>query len=360
MSLSTQLDARTKFWRMPEMVEKLLEYLDEISILSIVGVELLTMEVFQAATKTSKRFESKPLVKIIRKALGFGELGPQRALSSILSPRELEQHRAKVQRISRTLLAELNTPKPLQLEILDVICAEHKYVNRPHRQESVIRMSCSVHTYHSVSPLGFVLLEDCEGAIGSSEQRIRKIELTGPMHYALLLALVSRLTRQLVPVETLSWYSNTLEVGSKDQAVAFNSLLQKCDRVLNVATVRVCGDLQMEGWEALALALQKHRCHAKAIVSSKKRMLQARREDLRTIWEAMPGRPNRLRSCWAVEGKDMESNVHVEKRFDKTSVGLKAEEKSERAWAELQEFLDEPEPEEVQRRLRSGREFGEI
>ena len=37
MSLSTQEDAGTKFWRMPEMVEKLLEYLDEISILSIVS-----------------------------------------------------------------------------------------------------------------------------------------------------------------------------------------------------------------------------------------------------------------------------------------------------------------------------------
>ena len=346
---------------MPELVEKLLEYLDEISILSIVGVKLLTVEVLKTASGTSKRFKPKPLGKLIRKALGFGQ------------PQTLEEERTKVQRISRTLLAQLGSPQPLLQEFLDVICAEHKYVTGRLGHEYVIRMSCPLHTYHSVSAQGFILLEDCEGAIGSTEQRIRKIELAGCIEQSLisrirdgyirdtlLSSLVSRVTRQLVPVETLSWYSNTLEVGSKDQAVAFNSLLQKCDRVLNVATVRVCGDLQMEGWEALALALQKHRCHAKAIVSSKKRMLQARREDLRTIWEAMPGRPNRLRSCWAVEGKDMESNVHVEKRFDKTSVGLKAEEKSERAWAELQEFLDEPEPEEVQRRLRSGRELGEI
>ena len=46
--------------------------------------------------------------------------------------------------------------------------------------------------------------------------------------------------------------------------------------------------------------------------------------------------------------------------MEKRKSFFKAEEKSERAWAELQEFLDEPEPEEVQRRLRSGRELGEI
>ena len=154
-------------------------------------------------------------------------------------------------------------------------------------------------------------------------------------------------------------YPTDWKISSKDRAVALNSLLQRCDRVLNVGTVHICGELEMEGWEALAKALVKHPCHAKAIFSSKKRMLQARREDLKTIWEAMPGRPNGVRSSWAVEGRDMESKVHVEKRFNKTSAGLKAEEKSEKAWMELLEFLDEPEPEETSRRLRSGRELSD-
>ena len=88
MALSTQEDAGTKFWRMPELVEKLLEYLDEISILSIVGVKLLTVEVLQTASGASKRFESKPLGKLFRKALGFGQ------------PQTLGEQRTKVQRIS--------------------------------------------------------------------------------------------------------------------------------------------------------------------------------------------------------------------------------------------------------------------
>ena len=71
MSLATHEDAGTKFWRMPELVEKLMEYLDEISILSIVGLKLLTPEVLQAASANSKLFEPKLLRKLIRKVLGF-------------------------------------------------------------------------------------------------------------------------------------------------------------------------------------------------------------------------------------------------------------------------------------------------
>ena len=85
--------------------------------------------------------------------------------------------------------------------------------------------------------------------------------------------------------------------------------------MLNVGTVHICGELEMEGWEALAKALQKHPCHAE-IISPKERMLQARREDLRTIWEAMPGRLNGVHSSWVVEGRDTE-------RFNKASAELK-------------------------------------
>ena len=53
-------------------------------------------------------------------------------------------------------------------------------------------------------------------------------------------------------------------------------------------------------------------------------------------------------SCWTVEGR-----VSANLRFKKT------EEKSEDTWMELLEFLDHPEPEEVDKRLRSGREIRE-
>ena len=139
MSFPTQEDARSKFWRVPEMVKKLLEYLDEVSILSILEVKLLTVEVYQAASGTSKD-------KLIRKVLGFEP------------PQTFEQQRAKVQRISRNLLAQLDSPQPLLMELLDAICAEHKYVKIFCRWEnSAICISSPAHTYHKVSQNGFIL-----------------------------------------------------------------------------------------------------------------------------------------------------------------------------------------------------------
>ena len=350
--------AETKFWRMPELVEKLLEYLDEFSILSIVGLKLLTVEVLQAASGTSKRFEPKPLGKLIRKALGFGQ------------PQTFLQQREKVQRISSTLLAQLDSPQHLLLEVLDVICAEYMYVRRTAewRRTSVIRISCPLHTYHSVSPLGFILLEDCEVAIGinSTKQRVRKIELHGSWDYAdcfwetLLLALVARVHRQEVAVQTLAWHSDTFDINSLNWAVAFNALLQKCDQLLNLKIVKVRGEIGNEGWEALAKAMQRHPCRL-VFYTSKERMLQIRREDLRTIWEVLPTRPNgSTPSSWTVERRGMEGLVQTDKRFDKACEGPKAEEKSENTWMKLLEYLDEPEePEDAPRRLRSGRELTE-
>ena len=66
---ATEEDAGTKFWRMPELIEKLLEYLDELSILNIVGVRLLTVEVLQTASKKTE----EPLGKLVQKVLGLGQ-----------------------------------------------------------------------------------------------------------------------------------------------------------------------------------------------------------------------------------------------------------------------------------------------
>ena len=256
MSLATaEEDAGSKFWRMPEMIEKLLEYLDEDEVLTIVGVNLISVEVFKTASRTSQ-----PLGKLIWKALGFGQ------------PQLFEQEREKVQRMSNTLLAQLNSPDPLLLEVLDVICASNKYVIEMVQypgfsQESAIRISCPLHNDHLVSPLGFILLEDCEAAIGSTKQRVIKIDLGhGPycrndMRDTLISALVSRLVRQEVAAETLAWHNDTFEINNSYNTVpanlvgVFNALLQRCDHLLNLKTVKFRGELGVEGWRTLALAM---------------------------------------------------------------------------------------------------------
>ena len=173
MSLATtaQEDAETKFWRMPELIERLLEYLDEFSILSIVGLNLLTLEVLQTASRTSK-----PLPGLIRRVLRFDQR------------ESFEQQREKVRRFSNTLLAQ-SSSEPLLLEVLDVICFQHKYVGAwvPHpgihnvtnyNQKSVIKMSCPLHKgHHMVSPLGIILLEDCEAALAISSTKLSVIDI---------------------------------------------------------------------------------------------------------------------------------------------------------------------------------------
>ena len=180
-----------------------------------------------------------------------------------------------------------------------------------------------------------------------------RVENRNDMRETLILALVSRLARQEVDVETLAWHSDTLDIRSANQVAVFNALLllQKCDQLLNLQTVRVRGELGVEGWETLALAMQRHPCRV-VFYTSRGWMLQARREDLRSIWEALPVMPNgSAPSCCTVEGR-----VSTNKRFKKACAGPQAEEKSEDTWMELLEFLDHPEPEEVDRRLRSGRD----
>ena len=57
-------------------------------------------------------------------------------------------------------------------------------------------------------------------------------------------------------------------------------------RELKMRELKIDGDVGLRGWTALAKALDLHpTCCLWAVVSSSGAMLQARREDLRSIWE---------------------------------------------------------------------------
>ena len=350
-------DAQTKFWRIPELIERLLEYLNEFDILAIIGLKLLTVEVFQAASATAKHFEPKPLRKIIRKALRLD-------LPSYTAQRE------NVQRVATSLLAQLASPDQLLMEVLETICAEYKYV--PSSNHSVIRLGCPEHKYHSVTALGFILLEDCEKAvaIGSTKQRVRKIELAGAyfcsdiMDPLLELSLVSRMGRQGVAVETLSYplRYDTLQINSLASALTFQTLSENCDQLINLNTVKVHGKLGTVGWEALGKAMKKHPCRL-IFYTLKDWMVQATPEELRMIWQILPTRPNgSAPSFWHVKKSGRISPTEDGRKFFKACEGPRAEEISETNWAKLLDFLEEPE--ELKdlpgpRRLWSGKELDE-
>ena len=179
MSSSTQAGAERKFWQVPEMVEKLLEHLDVSGTLELAEVHELTLQILQGASGTLK-----PLV-----------IGRQ------LGQDTFEQQRVMVERAVLTITAKMEKPESLLVELLHVICAEHR------TDAITIQLTCPCcASPHSVSSFGFILLEDCEGALDSAEQHVKRISwddnLENFLMDPLLFALTSRLSRQNSSVGT--------------------------------------------------------------------------------------------------------------------------------------------------------------
>ena len=107
---------------------------------------------------------------------------------------------------------------------------------------------------------------------------------------------------------------------------------------------------EAEDWEALARIFERHP-GKRLFLSSKEVMLQARREDLKRIWDVLQTGQDGKPSVWSVEVKEIGLPVKI--KFTKMG------QKDEATWKELEELLDAPEPEEEPMRLRSGRELGE-
>ena len=86
------------------------------------------------------------------------------------------------------------------LPLLDIICERFPPTEDtngdPYRQEFYnIKVTCPSHKVHSVSVLGFQLLELVETANGSSEQSVELVDLRD-ISRPLISALISRVTRQ--------------------------------------------------------------------------------------------------------------------------------------------------------------------
>ena len=328
-----------KVLRIPEMVEHLLLYLDPTSILGLVGLNILSVETLESASQTKNM-----VYKLIKKVL---ELDQRKAF---------EDHREKVKVSSSNLLAQLENPTPLLLEFLHVILRESKHLDRlepPFCPHPLVSMSCPVHSEHRVTMRVFILLEDCEAAVGSAEQPVKEVLDPWCLYFpGWVSALNARASRQECPVTSLNIRFERI-FNTRFSAVLqdFAALVQKCDRVLNLEKVKILDDCtEAEDWEALARIFERHPSKM-LVLSSKEVMLQARREDLKRIWDALqPGQDGKP-SLWSVEVKEIGLPVKI--KF------TKMEQEDEATWKELEELLDAPEPEEEPMRLRSGRELVE-
>ena len=151
--------------------------------------------------------------------------------SSLHNEETLEQNRVGLRCLSNLLL-KMKNPTKLQLHLLEKVCERCP----PTSLNNCVQVSSPAHgqcatclsgTPHSVSALGFVLLEEIEGVFGSVEQKVEKILLPNLTH-PWLTALGSRVLRQEeMMMEFKMKNVENVECRELSHARAFCNLVEK-------------------------------------------------------------------------------------------------------------------------------------
>ena len=252
--------AEWKFWRIPELVERLLLFLDTGSTSRLAKVHPLTMEILQSPLGWRK---------LLRKSFPCDRM---------ILP--LEQHRVEIQHLIQ-ILKSMEDPKLPLLDLLDVIC--HQSVPMT-RDGGFIQVSCPSlgHTPHSVSPFCFSLLEEVEQSLGTAEQAIKEIQVH-KLENTWLSALSSRAARQEGMVMQL--YAYEVVCKSPEEAVALHNLLRRSQNV-SLGQLHIEGEIGEEGWAEIAKAVRLP-IRVREIRSPRHLMQSAKKADLKTIWDAL-------------------------------------------------------------------------
>ena len=263
------MDAAKKFWTIPELGEKLVSFLDPLSTLRLFQSNKMDEETMQ------KSLTSKTWSKLIRQS-------SVNELSRFDSNFEKQKEDVKVL-VKILHFVELEELRTFLMLLLDLICETN-----PGRH---LQMICPCRPDpHSISPEGFLLLEEVEGAFGSTEQSLQSIRSFGNSWHEseLLLAISSRMSRQKKETVTSIW-TCLVQVNDNSSVEAFINLLQGqrvSVRRLNLRNA----EFGEEGWQALAGALRgkpKDKLALDQVVISRQQDLtDVRRESIKDIWEA--------------------------------------------------------------------------
>ena len=302
-----EADAGDKFWRTPELVERLVTFLDVNSILCLAQCHKLTVRVLQGASVWNKLIkrscpDGSKLVRH-RHQIPYDTQSMKRRLAP---QREVMLHLVDI-------LKMVEEPKTHLLALTDLIVErfppfqdgtriQHNPDPDEENNESppmdlnslygpqLIQVTCSRHKSHAVSPLGYLLLEEAENAFGSVEHKIEGIVidfLEEPWLTTLSL-------RQQEAMGRFDTY--TVRCDNRKSTEVISSLIQRCPN-LNLWVLKIRGEIGAEGWGKLAKALHASPKVVRHIDTSKSVALGGRREDLRDIWESLGPR-----GSWSVLG----------------------------------------------------------
>ena len=285
--------ASKKFWEIPELLEMLLPHLDSASILELAKAHRPTIQILQCGSNWDKLIQRTSPYSA-RKSLGAVYLKGN-SDSSWLT-KNLEAKKAELLPLIK-MLAMMEDPQDCLVNLLDLICTRFpigesgrplRYVKAANGKTvpvpEAVKVTCPNHTSHKVSSLGFLLLEEVEGALGSAEQSVQWLgvaELEG----ILLSSLGARMRRQHHGVRNED--QDGSDRYSLQQAEDVLVIMKNCKRLIHFRQLHVFEDgASMEAWAALAKAVELHpgKCSMSA---TRKALLAGRREDLKVLWEAV-------------------------------------------------------------------------
>ena len=190
MSSVGQDNAGKKFWGNPDLVEKLLPYLDVFAIILLAESKIsCTIQILQKS--------SAVWTKLVRRTFPGNQTWSDHPSTGRYWNFVMERfHVEKIQTLHLTsILTMMDNPKSHTLDLLEIMCEKFPPIEK---SDFSIKLVCPCHqSQHSVSPLGFLLLEEVEGAHGSAHQEVLQIKVPF-LKDPLMSALGSRLSKQQV------------------------------------------------------------------------------------------------------------------------------------------------------------------
>lgn len=285
---SDQYEAAKKVWRIPELMDKFLSFLDSRSIVCLAQSRI-------GCTLNLLQHNSLAWSKLIRRTLP-GDHKIERALSSVeywsIVRDMYKEKKIKVGHLVDILRMMDDSTFPM-LDLLEVIC-EKSPPDMGVPDDSgeafdnyIIRLGCPQHPSHTVSPLGFLLLEEVEGGFSSAMQGVELVDMPRVFCPELVPALGSRVARQQGKMVEMRLAD--VHCSNSKSAEAMSTLLQNSDPgKLNIGELSL-DNIGADGWALLAKAISTVPGCVLQIATARRHMKEGRREDLRTVWELIKG-----------------------------------------------------------------------
>ena len=318
--LCEQNGALEKFLATPELVEMLLPFLNAKDILHLVQSGMISIKILQSPF-VWKRFirRSAPSNKKDMDGNVDNDANRQKA---VLAP-------------IVDILRMMKGQKSPERDLLNLICERFSSKKRSKSQYVVLRC-CSKQTKR-ISPLGFVLLEMVEGALGSTWQQVKKIRMdgwsgSGQLQQDWLSSLSTRASRQRGSVQRLD--IGVIMVNDKNLDEFINLMNQS--QFVIIASLQICDYFQVQSdWSKLRRTLND-KVMLFQVAAHREYLVKAQREDLRAIWNyTFTDLEDALGNwcvAWYISDHPKHGEIFGDVTFEK-NIG-------ESEWERLEKFLD--------------------